>query len=79
MEKRKSVFGITCAVLSFLAIAIPIVNPDAGGRFDVEASNVMPFFTIGLAMVAFVRRENIIWPIIGIVLTGIYIALHYIA
>jgi hypothetical protein len=80
MKQRKPVFGIVCVVLSLLPLIMSfVIGLDSAGQVDIKIRNVMPFLTVGLAMVAFILRESIIWPIIGILLTGFYVALHFIA
>jgi hypothetical protein len=79
-ERPKPVFGIVCVALSAAAILVPlVVGPELGGEIDPHLCYLVPLVVVVLAVLAFIRRERVIWPIIGIVLTAFYIGLHLIA
>jgi hypothetical protein len=63
-----------------MAVFGPIViGPNLGGEIDIHAYKVAPWLTIGLAALAFVRRERAIWWVLGVVFAGFYVVLHLIA
>jgi hypothetical protein len=78
--KRGPVFSGVCVVVMFLAIALPIaLGPERGGSLDVQLRYWVPYDGAALVLAAFVRRERVLWPILGILLTAIYVGLHLIA
>lgn len=80
MERPRSVFSVVCVALSALAIIVPfVVGPNLGGEIDIHLRYLVPFVVTAFAVLAFIRRERVILPIIGIVLTACYIGLHLIA
>ena len=79
-EKRRPVFGILGVSLLLLVLFVEFAaDPRLGGRIDIHIRNILPFLGMALAVLAFIRRERAIWPIIGIVLTAFYVGLHLIA
>ena len=64
----------------FLAIVLPFVlGSERGGQLDVQLRYWLPFVGAALVVAGFVRRERVLWPILGLLLTGIYVGLHFIA
>ncbi len=78
--KRTPILSGICVVVMFLAILLPIVlGPERGGWLDVQLRYWLPFVGAALGLAAFIRRERVLWPILGLLLTGIYVGLHLIA
>jgi len=61
--------------IMFVAIGLPFA---LGGELE-PAPYVLPFIGATLVIAAFVRREGLLWPIVGLLLTAIYVGLHLIA
>jgi hypothetical protein len=80
MNKRGPVLSGVCIALMFLAIVLPFaLGPERGGRIDIHLRYVLPFVGAALVVAAFLRRERVLWPVVGLILTGIYVGLHLIA
>jgi hypothetical protein len=80
MNGREPIMGGFCAALLILAIVLPFaLGPERAGDLDVHLRHVMPLVGAALLAVAAIRRERAPWLIMGLCLTGIYIALHLIA
>jgi hypothetical protein len=64
----------------FLAIVLPFaLGPERGGQLDVQLRYGLPFVGAALVVAAFIRRERVLWPILGILLTGVYVGVHFVA
>ena len=80
MMKRGPILSGVCVLVMFFAIILPFaLGPERGGSLDVQLRYWVPFFGAALIVAAFLRRERVIWPILGLLLTGIYVGLHLIA
>ena len=80
LMKRGPILSGVCVVVMFLAIILPFaLGPERGGSLDVELRYWLPFVGAALVVAAFIRRERVLWPILGLLLTGIYVGLHLIA
>jgi hypothetical protein len=78
--KRGPILSGVCVVVMTLAILLPfILGPGRGGQLDVQLRYVLPFVGAALVVAGFVRRGRVFWPILGLLLTGIYVGLHLIA
>ena len=67
-------------VVMLLAIILPFaLGPERGSSLDVQLRYWLPFVGAALVVTAFVRRERVFWPILGLLLIGIYVGLHLIA
>lgn len=78
--KRGPILSGVCVVVMFLAIVLPFaLGPERGGSLDVQLRYWLPFVGAALVVAAFIRRERVLWPILGLLLTGIYVGLHLIA
>jgi len=64
----------------FLAIVLPFaLGPERRGQIDIRLRYVLPFAGAALVVAAFFRGERVLWAIVGLMLTGIYVGLHLIA
>jgi hypothetical protein len=78
--KRGPVLSGVCVVVMFLAIVIPFaLGPGLGGYLDLQLRYWLPVVGAALIAAAFIRRERVLWPILRLLLTGIYVGLHLIA
>jgi hypothetical protein len=78
-KKRWPAFGVACIAISILALVQPFVfGPNLGGRIDIGLRESVPVIVLLLAIMAFVFRERVIWPIIGLLLAAFYVGLHLI-
>lgn len=79
MKRGPIVSGVGVALMA-LAILLPFVlGPERGGQLDIQLRYFLPFVGAALAVAGFVRRERVLWPILGLLVTGIYVGLHLIA
>lgn len=72
--RGKPVAGIACLAVALFALTAPFML----NRVDVYLRDFVPFAGLFLAALAFIRRERVLWPIIGLLLTTFYVALHFI-
>jgi hypothetical protein len=80
MKKKLPIVVVSCVVLSALSITVPImVGNSIGGKIDIHQRYIIPFVLPVLIILAVVRGERAIWPIIGAMLTVFYIGLHLVA
>ena len=62
------------------AILLPFVlGPERGGQLDIQLRYWLPFVGAALVMGALIRRESVLWSLLGLLLTGFYVGLHLIA
>jgi len=74
---RGPILSGVCVSVMCLAIVLPFaLGPEHGGSFDVRPRNWLPFVGAALVLTAFVRRERVLWPILGFLLNAIYVELH---
>jgi hypothetical protein len=72
LMKRRPILSGVCVVVMFLAIVLPFaLGTGRGGWLDVQLRNWLPFVGAALAVAAFIRRERVLWPILGLLLTSI--------
>jgi len=80
LERRKPICGVICALFSILSITqVFVFNESLAVQIELFINDIQPFIVLGLAAAAIIRRERLIWPIIGILLSGFYVALHFVA
>jgi hypothetical protein len=80
LTKRKPLCGVICALFSAFSIAqIFVLSERIATDIELYICDVQPFVALGLALAAIIRKERLIWPIIGILLSAFYVALHFIA
>ena len=78
--KRRPILSGVCVAVMTLAILLPFVlSPERGGQLDIQLRYFLPFVGAALVVAGFVRGERVLWPMIGLLLTGIYVGLHLIA
>jgi sorbitol-specific phosphotransferase system component IIBC len=79
MKRRKPLFGAIGLVIALFSIIMGVLlGQNLAGQIDIHIRNILPFVAIVLSLIAFIRLERVIWPIITILLTGFYFALHLI-
>jgi hypothetical protein len=77
MKKGRPLFGILSVILSGFAVIAPfVVDPQLAYEIEI---NIAPPVVAALVVLAFIRRERVIFPIISIMLVAFYIALRFIA
>jgi hypothetical protein len=80
LKNPKPVFGVACVTLSGVAIIAPfVISPYLGVEVDMYLRAPVPVIATAMAVLALIRRERAIWPIIGLILTAFYVGLHFIA
>ncbi len=80
MKKTLPIMGASCMALSSIAILMPVATgPDLGGQINVHLRGIAPFVFGALIILSFIRRERVVWSVIGIVLTAFYVGLHFVA
>jgi len=78
-ERRRPIFGTVCVALMLLASIAPfVIGPNLVGEIDIHLRYVLPVLGLLLVISGFVRRERIIWGILGILLTILYVGLHLV-
>jgi hypothetical protein len=78
--KRRPILSGVCVVVMFLAIVSPFVlGSERGGQLDIHLRYPLPFVGVALVLAAFIRRERVLWPVLGFLLTCVYVGLHLIA
>jgi hypothetical protein len=78
--KRKPIYSGICVAVMFLAICLVfLLDDNLGGNIDMHLRYVLSFVGLALVIVAFILHERTIWLILGLLLTSIYIGLHFIA
>jgi drug/metabolite transporter (DMT)-like permease len=80
LKKRKPLCGVICVLFSVFSIAqVFVLSERLATAVELYICDVQPFITLGLALAAFIRKERLTWPILGILLSAFYVALHFIA
>ena len=78
--KQRPILSAVCVVAMSVAIVLPFaLGPESGGQIDVQLRHWLPFVGAALVVVALIRRERVLWAMLGLLLTGIYVGLHLIA
>src|SRR5271163_2169276 len=68
-----------CVALSAVAIIVPFVaGLNLGSKIDTYLKYLVPIVAPAFAVLAFIRCERVVWPIIGIVLAAFNVGLHLI-
>jgi hypothetical protein len=78
--KQRPILSGFCVAVMFLAIVLPFaLGPERGGKLDIHLRYFLPPVGLALSVAAFIRREAFLWPVLGLLLTLIYVGLHFIA
>jgi hypothetical protein len=79
-KRSKPVFGVVCVICALWSIAVPLLFFDSsfGDAIELQNHRFISYVVAGLAGISIVRRERIVWAIIGIILACFYEVLHLI-
>jgi branched-subunit amino acid transport protein len=80
MNKRLPLLSPICVTVMLAAILLPfVIGAERGGQIEIQIRYLLPLIVAGLLVAALVRGEGVLLTILGFVLTGVYVALHFIA
>ena len=78
-RRHRAICGLSCISIMLLSFAVVLGSgSDFGGWVDIHLRYVLPVVCLLLAVCSLIRRERLVWPMIGFVLLAFYIGLHLI-
>ena len=78
-KKCRSVCGLMgVGIIALTFVTIMGAGAELGGQIDVYMRYALPALGLALLVCALVRRERLLWSLIGFVLLAFYIGLHFV-